>query len=202
MPNSESIICPFTVLIDSAEGQPFTFQGLRTDADKGNVPLYVPTRHANLGRHPDSLGDYSIAGCYGRVAIERKSMEDAWSTILGWETSHQTRNGLPSRRQRFEKELENLSKIECGVVIVEASLEQCLELMPEWGTKPRGENQKIFYRSTISFDQRFGVKWRWRANRRDAEIDAFRWLERFWKKLPKTERDAIAAMNAQPREIF
>lgn len=201
--SEEFVTCPFTVLIDTAEGQPFTFQGLRADADKGGLPLYVPTRYSSLGRAPHGLGDYSILGLFGRVAVERKSKEDAWGTILGWETDHQRDRNIPGRRQRFEKELENLSAIECGVVIVEASLDACLADMPEWGAKPRVENQKIFYRSIISFYQRFRVHWIWLPSRRDAEVTAFRWMERYWKKLPKKEREAATAMSASqcvPRE--
>ncbi len=188
----EPIRNPFTILVDTAEGQPFTFTNFRADADRKYAPLVIETRSSNLGRHPDSLGDYTIDGCFGRVHVERKSMEDAWSTILGWETGYETSRGLQGRRDRFEKELENLSHIEAGLVVVEATIDQCLELMPSRGKKTIDENRKIFYRSRISFMQRFKVHWSWLSSRRAAEVETFRWLERFWEKnLTAAERKAI-----------
>lgn len=199
---SQFIECPFTVLVDTAEGQPFTFQGIRCDADKYNLPIVVNRRFSSLGRHPDSLGDYSIDGLVGRVGVERKSMEDVWGTVLGWETSRQRDRDLPSRRDRFERELQNLAGIEAGIVVVEATLEQCLDLMPEWGVKPASENKKIFFRSIVSFNQRFKVNWVWCSSRRSAEVYAFRWMERYWKKLSKAERQRIitdtVAQNEAP----
>lgn len=189
----EPITCPFTVLIDTAESQPFTFQGLRCDADKLNLPLVVRTRWSNLGRHPHSLGDYAIAGLVGQCHVERKSLEDCHGTVLGWETDRNLERGTPGRRQRFEQELANLAEIPAGVVVVEATLEQCLQDMPEWGVKPRAENRKIFFRSIVSFQQRFRVPWMFCSSRRAAEVFAFRWLERFYKKLPKKEQQRVAA---------
>lgn len=189
---SEPIRNPFTVLIDTAEGAPFTFTGFRADADRKYAPIIVDCQSSNLGRYPHSLGDYSIDGCFGRVHVERKSMEDAWSTILGWETEYEGSRNLVGHRNRFESELENLAKIEAGLVVVEATRDQCLEMMPARGKKSIDENRKTFYRSTISFMQRFKVPWVWASSRRAAEVDTFRWLERFWEKqLTAAERKAI-----------
>jgi hypothetical protein len=187
---AEPIRNPFTVLIDTAEGQPWTFHGLTCDADKENLPLYVPTRFQSLGRHPCSLGDYSIAGLTDEVAIERKSMEDIWGTVLGWQSDYQAGRNISGRRARFECELANLAKINAACVVVEASWEDCIGLMPEWGVKPAATNRKIFLRSIISFQQRFKLAWNFMPGRRAAEIFAFRFLERYWKKLSKAERQA------------
>ena len=182
-PIIEPYVTPFTILIDSAEGQPFTFQGISADADKDNRPIAVKTLWKSLGKYPRSLGDYSIDGMVGRVHVERKSMEDCQSTVMGWENDHQKEKGLPSRRERFKQELENLSNIENGCVVVEASLGDCLRHMPEWGTKPVYTNRKIFHRSIISFMQEYdSVPWFFCDTRRLAEITTFRYLERFWKK--------------------
>lgn len=90
----------FHILIDSAEQHPFSFSGLRSDANEGYTQLRVLTSIECLGRHPDSLGDYSLAGGIGRCHIERKSMGDCQSTILGFNDGH---------RDRFEQELRNLA---------------------------------------------------------------------------------------------
>ena len=93
------MICPFVILIDTAEQQPFGFTGIRSDAAHGNAEYQVNCRSFCLGRHPHSKGDYSIYGHVGRVGVERKSKDDAYSTFLGWD----------GHRERFERELENLS---------------------------------------------------------------------------------------------
>lgn len=190
----EPFTCPFTVLVDSAESQPFTFDGLRCDADKEGRPLYVPTRRCCLGRHPDSKGDYSIEGYSDRIGVERKSKEDCWGTVLGWETDYQRERNIPGRRDRFKKELENLSKLDAAMVVVEASFEELLADMPEWGTKPKKHNAKIFLRSIVAFQQDYKVPWLFAGSRRLAEVSAFRFLERWWMK----ERERVKNRKENP----
>lgn len=194
--DDQRIINPFTVLIDTGEQQPFTFQGIKTDASQGGKQLIVPTEWKALGRHPNSLGDYSIAGGEGRCHIERKSMEDAQGTILGWD----------GRRERFESELQNLSDIQCGVVIVECSRAELIanafgcdaaESARRRGTKTVGQNAKALHRSILAFQQDYSVPWIFSDNRRMAEIDAFRWLERWWKKQREREKQEQKASDRQ-----
>ena len=183
-------INPFTVIVDSAEQSAFTFQGLKTDASDpqgGNRPLIVPTEVRCLGRHPDSLGDYSVFGGEGRCHIERKSMQDAQSTILGWD----------GRRERFECELANLAAIECGLVIVECSFTEMLRLAPEYGRKTAAQNAKILSRSVLAYTQDYKVPWLFCDSRRSAEIHAFRWLERWWKKQREREKQEEKAARRQ-----
>jgi hypothetical protein len=199
----EPVTCPFTVLIDTAEGNPWTFQGLTADADQGGAPFFVPYLFECLGRHPHSTGDYSIQGLKGVVGIERKSMEDAWGTTLGWDTEYHVERGINGRRERFKRELENLAAMRSGIVIIEAPLAQCVKYMPgcdgddyPWLAKDgeivghnevRGkhtvyENQKIFLRSIVSWQDRYkGANWFFCADRREAEIIAFRFLEKAWQ---------------------
>jgi hypothetical protein len=172
MPATQPTICPFTIIIDSAEGCPFSFGGIRTDASQGGGELIVSTKFGCLGRYPHSTGDYSIEGYVGRVGIERKSLEDAQSTVLGW----------GERRKRFEQELSNLAKLESAVVVIEASFEDCIQQMVSWGTKTIEQNRKAFVRSVIAFNQDYGVKWHFAGSRRTAEVFTFRWLDRFYRK--------------------
>ena len=185
------IACPFIVAIDSAETQPFTFGGMLADADKEFCEYEVRHAWISLGRYPNSYGDYSIIGLEREVAVERKSLDDVWGTVLGWETDFQKENQLASRRERFESELANLSTLPAACVVVEADWGTALNDMPEWGEKPAETNRKIFFRSIISFQQRFGVPWNFMGGRRMAEAFTFRWLERHWKKLPKERRNEI-----------
>lgn len=209
MANGPCATCPFTVLVDSAEQHPWTFQGLKADADKGDLPLVVPYEWANLGRGKDSLGDYSIAGLVGHVAVERKSLEDCISTVLGWTTNYQIERGINGRRERFKRELQNLAAIPSGIVVVEAPLERIVRVMPGCdgeayfdqttgeinatrGVKSVRENRKIFFRSVVSWQERYRVNWFFCDSRRAAEVFAFRYLEKAWEhymeRLDKRER--------------
>lgn len=179
-----AIETPFVILVDSNEGHPFQFKGIKADADREYRPVNVRTAVANLGRYPHSHGDYSIDGMRRLVAVERKSMEDIQSTILGWEDDYQRKHDLAGRRVRFEKELENLNdNIEYAAVIVEATLGNCLREMVEYGVKTAAQNKKTFYRSYLSYLQRFPrVQWIFCDTRRMAEVFCFDYLNRVWKK--------------------
>lgn len=208
--HEEPVKSPLVVLIDSAESQPFTFQGLRADAKQGSRPLIVSTRHECLGRHPHSLGDYTAEGLVGIAHVERKSREDCQGTVLGWETPSERAKELKrameaqanesqahepvagktatGRRDRFEKELSNLAKIAYGVVIVEASFGECLATMPQWGKKSRETNAKIFARSVSAYMQDYKVPWMFCDSRRQAEVMTFRFLERAHRKMKEGQR--------------
>lgn len=174
------MICPFTVLIDTAEQSPFSFQNLRADAVDGGRPLIVPVRHQSLGRHPDSLGDYSLdspLGGQGRCHIERKSMADAHSTFLGW-----ARKGEDTgRRERFERELELLSEMEAGLVLVECSFTQLIAAAPQYGVRTAAQNAKALHRSVLSWMRRYRVQWIFTDDRRVAERTAFHWLRQWYE---------------------
>lgn len=184
MKHDRPLYCPFTILVDTAESQPFEFKGIRSDAKDGNRIWRTETRRVALGRHPNSLGDYSIEGHTGRVAIERKSIEDVQSTVLGWSTRYETDRSIPGRRERFESELNNLSQIDAPLVVVEGSLGRVLETMPSHGKKSEELNQKMFARFLLRFwqDPEFRVPWVWCDTRRQAEVFAFRWLYRYFRK--------------------
>lgn len=173
------VLCPFVVVIDTAEQHPFTFQGMRTDSDSGYRPLIVPTERRALGRHPDSLGDYAPDCGIGRCHVERKSLEDLQGTILGF-------NG--GRRDRFETELANLASMEQSLVIVEASLENVIARAPAT-KRPASLNAKILQRSIIALQQDYrGVQWMFAGDRRLAEQFTFRFIERWHRKHAEAEK--------------
>lgn len=190
--------CPFAVLMDSQEKQPFPFAGLTSDADKGNRPILVRPQWSYLGV---GMGDYTIDGhrpnasqnpspSLPRVSVERKSVEDCIGTILGF----------AERRDRFERELTNLAEInrtgdiegrEChgaACVIVEGTMAGVMSSVVQHGKKTREENVKTLYRSWIAYQQDYAVPWFFCDDRRLAEITCFRWLERFWRKVKSVER--------------
>lgn len=172
----------FIIYVDTAEQHRFTFHGLRSDAGRKYTTLAVDIEPRNLGRHPNSLGDYSLAGGIGRCAIERKSMEDCQSTILGFNDGH---------RARFESELTNLSRIESPLVLVECSLADLLKQAPQYGKKTAQQNAKTLFRSILAYQQDYRVPWMFCDGRGLAEQAAFWFLHRFWEKnLKKSNRQS------------
>lgn len=170
--------CPFTIVIDTAEQFAFDFRGMKADADKNFQLIDVPVVRQCLGRHPESFGDYSIRGAEQSVAIERKSIEDLHSTLLGFSDGH---------RARFESELANLSKIK-SLVVVEGSLHAVLLAAPEYGTRTAAENAKSIFRSIIALQQDHKVPWMFCDTRDLARHTAFRFLWRYWEKNMKPVR--------------
>lgn len=61
-----------------------------------------------------ATGDYSVVGLEDRLAIERKTKEDAYSS-------------LGQGRTRFERELERLSRLDYAAIVIETTLKDFLE---------------------------------------------------------------------------
>lgn len=175
---------PFTILVDSAEQQPFTFTGLRCDSSKKYAPLIVRTESANLGRYPNSLGDYSIQGHERRIHLERKSLSDAVSTFLGF-------GDRGEQRTRFTSELANLAAIECGAVVVEANFCDVWKAAPRTPNRTVEQNQASIRWQVRAWQQQFPrVQWLWCDGRREAEEECWWWFNRWWERERKVERAA------------
>lgn len=171
-----TIPAPFTVYRDSREWAKWRFEGLRANADRGHAILEIPVEYHNLG---SGMGDYTIAGMEDpetgwRISIERKSIADLFSTILG-------------QRERFVTELENLNRMECAAVVVEADWMQIVtyeaQHWREYGLneKEKEHRRKSLVRSIIAWRQRYpNVDWWFMPSRRAAEVMCFRILERWW----------------------
>ncbi|MEL6898593.1 MAG: hypothetical protein AAFP90_21050 [Planctomycetota bacterium] len=175
--NQRAIVTPFTILVDSAEQQPFTFQGMRADGQDAERPYIVRTRQAHLGV---SHGDYSVLGLEGEVHIERKSMDDVIGTVLGW----------GSRREQFQQTLSRLAEMPSSAVIVECTFGAAIEAMHSRGKKSAAENKRIFHRQVMAWQDDYRVPWLFCDNRRLAEISTFQWLRRQWKHAQKAKKRA------------
>ena len=162
---NEPVEFPGIVVIDTREQLAFSFSNLRTDADQGNRPLRVLTVRGTLDQ-----GDYSLFGYERRIALERKSCADLFSTI-------------GQGRNRFVRELERLADYEVAGVVVEADWNQILtEPPPHTELKP-----KIVYRSILAWSQQFPrVHWWMMPSRRLAEVTTFRLLQRFFRQQAMT----------------
>ncbi|HWA98890.1 MAG TPA: ERCC4 domain-containing protein [Pirellulales bacterium] len=157
--SDKPLIVPFTVVVDTREQSPFGFTGHRADAHKQYRPLVVPVVMAGL-----RTGDYSLQGFENRIAVERKSLSDAYSTFS-------------QERDRFERELERLNQLEFAGVVIEAGWPSILHRPPPHTKFSR----KSFFRSVVAWQVRFPrVHW-WACETRSfAETVTLRWLERFW----------------------
>lgn len=157
-----------TVLIDTREKAWYSFANLVADKADGGGPFNVPIRRVTL-----QSGDYSLAGYEGLVAVERKSLSDAYST-------------LGQGRDRFERELNRLNGFDFAAVVIEAGWDEILHDPP-----PHTEVQpKTVFRSILAWQQRYPrVHWWPCADRRHAEVTTFRILERFWKERKRAETE-------------
>lgn len=169
---AEPLPLPFTIIIDGREKAPYTFTGLRADADKQCRPLAVPTQWGYL-----DAGDYSIAGMESLVAVERKSLEDLYST-------------LGQHRTRFEAEHERLASLTFAAVVIEADWPKILRRPPERSRLL----PKTVFRTAMSWTVRYGVPWIAAGDRRLAEITTFELLRKFWQ-----QQDSVSKQKEHAR---
>ncbi len=164
----QAIACPFVVIVDSQEKHPFPFTGFLAGASLNHRPLDVQTVTRSLG---PSHGDYSIEGYEGQIHIERKSLEDAHGTFLGW----------GDHRERFEKTLDYLNSIEFGAMVIECTHGEMLSKAPSRGTKSAEENKLILNQQYYAWLLKYrSIQWLFCDSRRLAEISTFRLFEKFY----------------------
>lgn len=88
---------PATIIIDTREQEPYSFDSRLAAAVRRALPA----------------GDYSVQGLEGRVAVERKTLDDFVSTVI-------------HARQRFLDELRKLAEYTAACVVVEAGVADVL----------------------------------------------------------------------------
>jgi DNA excision repair protein ERCC-4 len=150
---------PYTIVIDSREQAPYRFTAsLRGPRGR----LYaVQTTVSGL-----ASGDYSLVGMESRVAVERKSLADAYST-------------LGQGRARFIRELQRLNTLEFAAIVIEADWTTIM-------TDPPARSRllpKTVFASVCAWQQRYSrVHW-WAVPGRDVgEAVTIRILDRFWRE--------------------
>ena len=157
---AETITCPFTILIDTREQVPYTFDGLTSNADQGRKPLIVPIERGTL-----TTGDYAVRG-YSKGVIERKSLPDLYSSIS-------------QGRANFVERLERMCMTcDFAAVVVEAGWDEILG-----GPPPFSQYNPLSLTRTIqAWMTRYTLcQWIMMPSRRHAELMTFRLLERYWK---------------------
>ena len=143
-----------TIIIDTREQAPYSWPAAST------IHRALPA------------GDYSVAGLESRVAIERKSLIDAYGTF-------------GSGRARFERELAKLSQLEFAAVIIEASMMDALMHPPARVLK---FTPKHFNRAWICWAQRHRVHFIFCETRDLAQRQTYLLLERFWRDVVDGKR--------------
>jgi DNA excision repair protein ERCC-4 len=107
MPFSLSDRGPATIVIDTREQEPYSFDPRFT----------MPVRRAL------PAGDYSVEGLETLVAVERKTLDDFISTVIHC-------------RKRFREELRTLAGYSAACVVVEAGLADVLQKRYQGGAHP------------------------------------------------------------------
>lgn len=157
---------PFTILIDSQEKHPFTFEGML----ENGRPLITPIEFKSLG---PSHGDYSIKGMERDVHVERKSLQDALGTFLS----------SGERRDRWLATLAFLAEIPCAGIVVECSMGAMIEAIEPRGKRGKATLQKTLHRQVLAWAEDYRVPFHFCDNRRLAEVTTRALLARRWKKV-------------------
>lgn len=176
-PENLIVVCPFTVLVENRERAAYSFCNLTCTLPKpeqaAGKTLIVPTRTTYL-----QTGDYTIEGFEDQIAVERKSLEDAYGTLGGG-------------RERFEREIERLNALDFAAIIIEATWQELIR--PQ---ETRGES----WRSRLDPRSVWGTIWCWQERYRNVrwvtigshrlgELATFEMLSRWWKA-KKQERQS------------
>jgi DNA excision repair protein ERCC-4 len=153
------------ILVDTREHSPFSFRGYEVRPE----PATLPT------------GDYSLPGFEDRAAIERKSLDDLISCLMG------------NNRERFERELTRGRRYELFAIVVEAALSDVSRGNYKSEMKPHAAMQSI-----IAFQVRYGVPFLWCENRAGAEYYTYWLLSKYLREIE--ERYRLAMKNTKKTE--
>lgn len=155
---SNPLECGFTIAVDTREQLPYDFESVTVSIHNEQVPIQIETVRVKLCE-----GDYSIAGTQHQIAVERKSIADAASTL--------TRG-----RKRFVNELERLGGYDYSAVVVEGEWNELMQYVYTMTqASPASVDSTI-----IALSQRFvKTHWVFRPGRWAAMKTTFKILDRF-----------------------
>jgi hypothetical protein len=162
------------LIVDNREQNPYGFQGLHAGADQGYLPIEVLTEPGTLKQ-----GDYSLLGFEDRVAVERKSLSDLYSTLGGG-------------RERFVRELDRLAELDFAAVVIEATWEQIAGSPPPHSSM----NSRSVVASILAWQQRYPIAWLTAGSWQFGGALTYRILERFWLDVQSGKRTISASKNS------
>ena len=156
-------VSPFTILVDSNEKYPFSFDNIIGDSVDAHAVINVRTERKRL-----KTGDYQLKGFPSGITIERKSKADLFASVH----PGQRRDDFIERLGRMEREFQN------SVVLIDCYPNSLYENPIEFGSL----NPKMVYRTTLSWGLQFpGTHWMWAADRETAAQVAYRILEKWYQ---------------------
>ncbi|MBU8913306.1 MAG: ERCC4 domain-containing protein [Spirochaetales bacterium] len=133
----------FTIAIDTREQRPYEYPGAEV--------------------HTLSTGDYSIVGLEDRVAVERKSKADAYSS-------------LGQGRARFRRELERLALFDYAAIVVEDTVQGFLNRPPHSKMNPRSALGTL-----LAWSVRYRVPVIFAGDRAHSQALTLKLLQMYWK---------------------
>ena len=151
---------PFQIVADQREKKIWDFAGITRRIKKRDVPVEINVVLKHL-----KTGDYSIEGMEDVIAIERKSVRDLVQTVS-------------QHRERFKRELERLSELKHGIVLIEGDWRAALlECRDKTSFSPKALDS-LMIRWQLSFPN---VAWVWRPNRFCAAKTCWKFFDLFYK---------------------
>jgi len=140
------------ILQDTREQRPYSFDKWPVDVQAAGLPT----------------GDYSILGFENQIAIERKSLDDLISCLMG------------KHRERFEKELSRARSYELFAVVIESNLSDVANGQYQSKIKPHAALQSI-----SAFYIRYGVPFLFCGNRSGSEYMVYSLLSKYLYEIQK-----------------
>jgi len=168
-PPPDLYVCPFTVLRDTREQSPWTFDNMILSKRLWVIRWQLATL---------APGDYSIEGLTGKLCIERKSAADFTGSLTG---------GAARFKREHERMAENVAGGGFACVVIEGDMARiCDDLDTEAG---RRVNSDHILGACASWPARYRVPWFFCGDRRRAEMLAFRILVKQWDVITRKEAE-------------
>lgn len=158
--------CPFTIIVDSNETFPFTFEGI---TDKDGKLVNVPCERKAMWT--SKLADYSIKGMETEIQIERKSLEDLVGTLSG-------------RRENFEEEIATIDGLcSYAAIVCECQWSDILADQHDHGARAKSVS-----RTCLSWRIKYPrVHWEMCFGRQHAERVTYQLLYNYWWQAQREE---------------
>lgn len=169
--DQSSGVCPFQIVIDSNESNPFTFDAIE---DSEGRTISIPTVRRPL--YLSGLADYTIDGFETEIQIERKA-DDLYSS-------------MSERRDIFESEIERLNDM-CDFAAVICEVPRSTVILDN---NRHGARAKSIINTVSSWRVRFpGVHFIFCDGRWDAEQECWRLLSGWWWRRQRQRSHGVIA---------
>jgi ERCC4-type nuclease len=169
--SAKTITAPFTLLVDTREQLPYTFDNIEV----GGKRVIVPVERGTL-----ASGDYSIKGLENLVAVERKAVADFYGSIT-------------SGRERLEAEFMRMESMEFSAIVIEGRFETVLDSL----FHGRRVSPNAIRATVASWSIKFKTRWFFSTSRDQAERLTLELLEKFYRHYTKNNAPETAITGAK-----